>query len=97
MAIVGPPLIKRKNQMAIAQRTVDYAVEVDALLALVNLIATDAKAKKSPSDIAVDALPKLISVLSGISGLGDELSANKSAVEKTVGYRAGELVSILTA
>lgn len=81
--------------MAISQRTVNYVEEVDALMVLLVTILKEVKAGKTVAEIGTELLPQLISVLAGISKLKDEL-VNKKVLEETIGYRLGDIVSLLT-
>lgn len=83
------------ENMATAQRTVNYSVELDSLLVIVESIVRDVVAKKPIGEVIGSAFPALLTALSQIQALQDELK-DKKTVEETIGFRAGELVSVVT-
>ena len=80
--------------MAIAQKQVDYCVELDSLLQIFNLVVLEAVAKKSPADIVASVVPNLLGALAGMSQLGEELK-NHKALDSTIALSLIELKSAL--
>lgn len=81
--------------MAIESKSLPYAKEVgDVGVALKTLVA-DIKAKKSLSEIAADALPKVMAAVDGVGDIDDEVAANRGAAIATMGYHTGEIVDAL--
>jgi hypothetical protein len=76
--------------MAIAQRTVNYAVGIDAAALLVIDIVKAVKAGKSATEIAGSELGELIGVLGAVSGIPTEEKDRATCLE-TIGYRLGDL------
>lgn len=83
--------------MAINQKTINYAVEVDTLFNVLTVAITDIKLQKPLTTVLGDLLPGIISAVSQIGELSAELSANKIAVEDTVALRVVDLINALTA
>lgn len=76
--------------MAILQRNVSYAKEIDDFMLLLVSVVKDAKAGLP----ITNELGQLLVVLSGLGQLGDEVKDLKT-VEETVGYRIGDLINAL--
>lgn len=81
--------------MAIAQKQIEYAVEVEKLFDVLVGLIKDVKAGKKASEIMVSELPAFVAALSGLGELNGELK-NVKVVEETVGRRLGDLVAVLT-
>ena len=79
----------------IAQKQVEYAKELDDVLGLVVELIKDIKAKKSLAEIGSENVAGLMSAMSGIDQVGDELKLNKKAALNAVSLRVGELVEAL--
>jgi hypothetical protein len=80
--------------MAVAQKTVNYCVEVDAILQIVIGMASDVKAGKSAAQVVQDAVPGLVSALSGLGSLSSEL-ADLPDLQTTVALDLAQLLSAL--
>lgn len=83
--------------MAVEQRNVSVAKEVDDVLALVVHVVKEVKAGKSAGDIASGSVAKLIAAMAGVDAVKDELAQSKGAVYNTVALRVSELVDALSA
>ena len=81
--------------MGILKKEIEFAKEVDDVLVLLNTLVADIKAKKTAAEIAGDCLLKLKEAVDGVTGIKDELAANKEVVFETIGYRTGELTKTL--
>lgn len=81
--------------MAIENKQVQIAKEIDDVLLLLVEVAKDIKAGKDAAAIAAENLPNLINAIGGIDQAKAELEANKAVVMQTVGMRVGELASAL--
>lgn len=80
--------------MAIEQKQVEYAKEVDDVLVLLVELVKDVKAKKDLGAIAAENLPNLMAAITGADQVGAEVQANKAVVLQTVGHRLGDLASV---
>lgn len=74
---------------------VKVAKEVDDVGALLVTIVADIRAKKPISEIAADALPKLIAAIDGVEQIPAELVASRKVVLSTIGARLGELTDAI--
>lgn len=81
--------------MAIEQKQVEIAKEVDDVLELLVAIVRDLKAKKDTNALLSDNLPKLLDAITGVDQLDDELKQNRPQVMNAAGLRIAELVEVL--
>lgn len=72
----------------IAKREVEYAKEVDEVMALFVAVVKNRKNKEDLSKLMGDFTNAIV----GLDQVDDELAANRKATLQTVGYRTGELV-----
>ncbi len=78
------------------QQSVTVCQELQVVLGIVCALAADVKAGKAPAAVVGDALPQLISALSGLSALSTEVTpANGAAVDATILLFAGNLKQVL--
>jgi hypothetical protein len=80
--------------MAVAKKSVDYCVELDSLLGIVNGLVLDAVAKKPLADAVAKAVPVLLGALTGLSELGEELK-NHKALDMTIAAKLIDLKAAL--
>ncbi len=83
--------------MSIQKREVEYAKELDDCAALLVHIVRDVKAGKTAAEIASGSLQDLMTAMSGIDQVDDELAANRKVALQTIGYRTGELTDAFLA
>jgi hypothetical protein len=79
----------------IQPKQIEIAKELDDVLSLVVELVKDLKAKKAIGDLASENLPGLMSAMSGIDQVGDELKLNRKEAIQTVALRVSELVEAL--
>ncbi len=81
--------------MPIQKKEVEYAKEIDDVLALVVELVKDIKAKKSAGELAAENLENLIQAVAGAEQIPAEAKASLSVTLQTAGSRVGELVAAL--
>ncbi len=81
--------------MAIIKKEIDYAKEVgDVGLALEGLLQA-IKQKKTLGEIIALELPLVVAAVDGVAQISDELTANRGAAIRTMGYHTGGLVDAI--
>ncbi len=81
----------------LAQRTEQYAKEVDDVgLLLVDLVAK-IKAKTPLAELVASEFPNFVNAVNGIGDIGGELSADQAVAIRTIAARMGELIAVLLA
>jgi hypothetical protein len=78
----------------VAQKQVEYLVEVDALLAVVVQAVTDVKAGKTVGEVVGGLVPLVVKALSGLSQVNEELK-DKTRLESTVALKMAEVLKAL--
>lgn len=78
----------------IVAKQVNIVTSVDNFLAVLVSVAKDAKAGKTPAQVAADALPALVQALAGIGDLSKDF-ADRKDLEVTVALKLAELTDIL--
>lgn len=79
----------------IAQKNVDYAVEVNDLMDVLVVLVEGVKAKKSPAEVMAKVFPEIMQAISGLAQLGTEVQMNPKVVAETVGFRLGEIAALM--
>ena len=79
----------------IQSKQVEYAKEIDDVMALLVHMLSDIRAGKSAAEIASGNIAPLMEAVAGIDGVSAELAASRKVVPETVGYRVGELTDVL--
>lgn len=80
--------------MAIVTKQVVVCQQLDTILQIVVGIVSDVMQKKSPATVVSDAVPTLVSSLSGLAQLGDEIK-NVPAVDYTIALKLVQLKEVL--
>jgi len=80
--------------MAIVNISVPVAQETKDVYDLLIVLVKDLRAKKPVAEIAADALPKLMSAISGCDQIPVE-AKNRLVMLQTAGYSAGELADAI--
>lgn len=80
--------------MSVVAKQVNVVSSVDGLLALVVGVIKDVQAGKTPAQVVADAVPALVSALSGLGDLKADV-VDKKDVEVTVALRIAEVVNAL--
>lgn len=75
--------------MAIKDKSIKYAKEVDDVLVLVEAAIYNRKNKEQLSKL----LPQLMDAISGIEDIDDEVAEDRGAVLSTIGYRLGTIAN----
>lgn len=83
--------------MAVQVRQVEYMKEIDDVAVLLVQIVQDAKAGKSPVEIATGSLQNFLNAVAGVDQVGVELGEGRKVAMQTIGYRIGELADALLA
>lgn len=78
--------------MAIEDRSVKVAKEVDDVVALLPKIVKEIRAGKGVVELSATVFGDLVAAVQGVDQVGEELKANRQVVLETIGYRTGELV-----
>lgn len=78
----------------IVAKQVNIVTSVDNFLAVLVSVAKDAKAGKTPAQVAADALPALVQALAGIGDLSKDF-ADRKDLEVTVDLKLAELTDVL--
>lgn len=81
--------------MALVKKEVEIAKELDDVMALVVELVKDIKAGKGAAELASENIGNLMTAVSGIDQVQDELKLNKQAAVQGVALRVAELVSVL--
>lgn len=81
--------------MAIENKQVQVAKEVDDVCELLVKVVSDVRAGKPVADIVSGSVAPLVQALSGVDQVGAELQANRKVALATVGSRLGELVDAI--
>lgn len=81
--------------MAIMQKQVNYAKEVDDVLNVLVLILKQIKAKADLKEITQDLLPVLIEAISNAQQIPEELK-NVKVIQDTIALKLSEMVAIFT-
>lgn len=80
--------------MAIIEKQVKIAKEVDDVLALVSVLVGSIVEKKELSAIIAESVQPLITAIDGIVDAKGEWDEDKGAVIASVVYRVGEIVNL---
>lgn len=81
--------------MAIETKQTLVAKELSDALILIVEVVKQARAGKPVGEIVGGAIPLMISAISGLEQVDDEIAANFEVSLATIGSRAGELVAAL--
>lgn len=81
--------------MAIQKREVDFAKEIDDVMAVVVDIIKAVKSKKPLGELAAAEFPALVTAIEGVGQIAEELKASKTTVLETIGFRTGEIAGAL--
>lgn len=81
--------------MAIEKRQVEYAKEIDDVAVLLVDIVRKAREGVDPATIASGSITNLVTALSGVDQLDDEVRANRKVALQTIGYRTGDLTDAI--
>jgi hypothetical protein len=81
--------------MAVEQRQVMIAKEVDDVALLLVEIVKQVKSGKPVAEMAAGVMDELVQAISGVDQIDDEWKEDRSAVMATMGYRLGELTDAI--
>lgn len=81
--------------MAIEQKQINYAREIDDVVWLLVSLVKDIKAGKSIPEVVAGSVSSLVAALNGLDQLDDEIAANKQVAYQTIGFRVGELTAAI--
>jgi hypothetical protein len=81
--------------MAIEQKQINYAREIDDVVWLLVSLVKDIKAGKTIPEVVAGSVSSLVAALNGLDQLDDEIAANKQVAFQTIGYRVGELAGAI--
>lgn len=77
--------------MAIEDRTVKFAKEVDDVALLFPKIVKAIKSGQGIVELSAGLFQDLVTAVQGVDQIGQELKDNRQVVLETLGYRTGEL------
>lgn len=81
--------------MAIQTKETLYSKELDDCLLLLVEVVKDVRVGKPIAEIVAGSLSLLVTAISGLDSVDDEVAANFEVSLATIGSRAGELVAAL--
>lgn len=81
--------------MAIEQKQIDYAKELDDVLVLLVDLLKEIKAGKSVAQIATDELQDLFTAVAGVSDIPSEFATSREVALQTAFYRTASIVDTL--
>ena len=77
--------------MAIEDRNVKVAKEIDDIMLLVPEIVRQIRAGKGLAELASMEFSALVAAVQGLDQVSAELKADRKVVLQTIGYRSGEI------
>ena len=83
--------------MAIEQKQLGVAKELDDCLLALKGLALDLVEKKPLPEILANSFPKFVEAINGLDQVKAELEADTPALAATLGYRLGEIVGVILA
>lgn len=81
--------------MAILQKQVSYAKELDDVLVAAVSLLQQIRDKKSIPDIITTEFQAVVDAVNGIGDVKNELAADRKVCLETIGYRIGDIVDAI--